>query len=96
MFKTDPTDTKPCPHMRLLVSALSDGALTGIARWYTVKHLDGCAQCRKGMATIMEVRERLRVVHEESGEEAQLSPEQWTAVEEAWMRAEHTHSNPNP
>ena len=91
MFKHDPTDTKPCAHMRTLVSALADGALSGVARWYTLRHIDGCAQCRKGMATIMEVQERLRVIHAEGGEEASLSPEQWAAVEAAWLRAEHTH-----
>ncbi len=94
MFRHDPTDTKPCPHMRLLVSALADGALRGIARWYTQKHIDGCPQCRKGLATIRDVRGRLRAIHAEVDAQAPLTPEQWAAVEAAWLRAEHTHPAP--
>lgn len=96
MLTHDPNDTKPCPHMRLLVSALADEALAGLARWYTRWHLDGCAQCQKGLATILAVRGRLRLIHEDAGEKASLSPEQWAAVEAAWLRAEHTHSPPSP
>ena len=82
--------------MRLLVSALADGALTGVARWYTRRHIDGCPQCQKGLATIQEVRDRLRLIHEKDAASATLSPEQWAAVEAAWLRAEHTHSAPAP
>ena len=48
MFKHDPTDTKPCPHMRHWVSALADGALTGLARWYTERHVGHCAAVPEG------------------------------------------------
>ena len=32
MKKPDPSDLKPCPHMRTLVSAWIDGRVTGLAR----------------------------------------------------------------
>lgn len=46
MKKLDPNDLKPCPHMRTLVSAWIDERLTGLARWYTERHIQGCRQCQ--------------------------------------------------
>ena len=47
MFRHDMQGDKPCRHMRSLVSALADGALSGLARWYAVHHVAGCPRgCR--------------------------------------------------
>lgn len=96
MFKHDPTDTKPCSHMRVWVSALADGALTGIPRWYTERHIAGCPQCQKGLTTIHTMRDRLQTVHETVAEDVLLSQERWASVELNWERIEQARSQPAP
>jgi anti-sigma factor RsiW len=94
MFKHDPTDTKPCLHMRHWVSALADGALTGFARWYTERHVGNCPQCRKGLATILSVRDRLRALI--PGQTTSLSQERWNAIEAAWEQADRERAQIAP
>jgi anti-sigma factor RsiW len=94
MFKHDPTDTKPCPHMRHWVSALADGALTGFARWYTERHIASCPQCRKGMAAIVAVRDRLRALS--PGPTPSLSEERWGAIEAAWEQTDRERTQVTP
>lgn len=93
MFTHDPTDTKPCLHMRYLVSALADGALSGVAKWYTAQHIASCPQCQKGLATIKALRDRLRAIHEEDGEYVQLSSERWAALEAAWQQGDQSRAS---
>jgi hypothetical protein len=82
--------------MRRLVSTFADGALAGLARWYTLRHLGGCAQCRKGLATILAVRGRLRSLSQDHNEDIPLSQERWAAVEAAWEQVDHGHLHSAP
>lgn len=84
--KRDPHDTKPCPHMRGLVSQLADNALTGVKRWFTEQHVKGCPQCQKGLTTICAVRDRLQTLDADAP--AALPPAAWNAVEQEWQAAE--------
>jgi hypothetical protein len=95
MFKTDPTDTKPCRHMRVWVSALADDALNGFPRWFTEHHVAGCRQCQKGLTTIHAMRDRLHTIHE-SDDDVPLPPEHWESVEAAWEQADAARTPPTP
>lgn len=73
----DPDDAlpKPCPQMKGLLSALADGTLTGIPRWYAEHHVKGCPHCTKTLASLHVLRDRVRalgvpVLEESAGEAA--------------------------
>jgi hypothetical protein len=63
MKKLDPTDLKPCPHMRSLVSAKVDGHLHGLAAWYTDFHVAGCKQCQASIPFLTSLKERLAALN---------------------------------
>ena len=88
MFRDDPNNDKPCRHMRSLVSALADGALSGLARWYTVHHVAGCPQCSRGLAYFQALKSRL---HYAPAPAPPLTPAHWVAVEAAWEEADREH-----
>ena len=88
--KHDPSDTKPCPHMRGLVSQLADDALSGLKKWYTEQHVKGCPQCQTGLDSICEVKGRLQTLDADAP--AALPPAAWNAVEQEWQAAEHKAS----
>ncbi len=81
MKKFDPTDLKPCPHMRTLVSAHVDGNLTGIAEWYTKSHIKGCAQCSAALPFLISLKERLVELNVVNHTESSLSDERLSAIE---------------
>jgi anti-sigma factor RsiW len=86
MHKRDPTDLKPCPHMRTLVSARIDGNLTGLAKWYTERHIHDCEQCSKSVPFLQRMQERLRglepaTVDDQPSE--QLTTDRWRQLESA-------------
>ena len=87
MFAHDPTDTKPCPHMRTLVSAFADDALTGLARWYTRQHLASCPRCQQGLATIREMQARLTELDLDA-ETPEARRARWEKIEAALRDAE--------
>lgn len=87
MKKPDPTDLKPCPHMRALVSAWIDGRLTGLARWYTERHVKDCPQCRSSIPFLRSMHARLLSLGAPQ-EAAALEPGRWARVEAEWERAE--------
>ncbi len=89
MFHHDANSDKPCRHMRGLVSALADDALTGLARWFTMHHVAGCPRCRNGLTYFQALHARLMSVGEA---EASLTPERWAATEEAWEQADREHA----
>lgn len=91
MFRHDPQDTKPCPHMRLWVSAWADSALSGLARWYTQWHVAACPQCQKGLHSLSAVRDRLRVLEAERAAPP-LTPDRRAAAEFAWEEADREKS----
>lgn len=88
MFKHNTHSDKPCPHMRGLVSALADNALSGLARWYTVHHVAGCPQCRSALTYFQMLKHRLRFA---AAPTRPLTPEHWQAAEAAWQEADREH-----
>ena len=93
MWKNDPADLKPCPHMQTLVSAWLDGALTGLMRWYTEWHVAHCPRCTDAVPVLRVLRARLRRLSEVPPDPA-LTPEQRNAVEAAWQRADQSSVGP--
>ncbi len=88
-------DGTPCPHLRTLISALSDGSLTGLARWYAAQHAKGCSRCANALVALRAQRDRLRALGLPSPEAAApappvLSPERREALEAAWRRLDET------
>lgn len=87
---------KPCPHMTTLISALSDGSLRGLARWYAEQHARGCPRCAAALDALRQQRQRLRALGMPAPTEADtattapsphalaLSPERRAALEAAW------------
>ena len=86
MLKHDPNDWKPCWHMRTLMSAWVDGALSGLARWYLERHVTGCARCRAALPILRGLHDRLHGMGD--APDVALSTERWAAVEAAWERAD--------
>jgi hypothetical protein len=87
MLKHKTTGSKPCLHMRVLVSAWVDGALGGVAEWYTKWHVAHCAQCASAVPFLRQLHSRLQ---ELGAKEAnlQLSEDRWAKVEAAWEHAD--------
>ena len=56
---------EPCPHMRVLVSSLSDGTLKGPARWYTRFHVVTCPKCKAALKALQALHGRLEVLGKE-------------------------------
>jgi hypothetical protein len=83
-------ETKPCPHMTTLLSALADDSLQGIARWYAQNHAQRCPGCGNALSDLRTLRERIRILGVPSGETLQLSPEHWERLEAAWEEVEKT------
>jgi anti-sigma factor RsiW len=94
MKKPDPSDLKPCPHMRTWVSAWIDGRLTGLARWYTERHVHGCPQCQSSLPFLRGMRARL-LRFAAPPPDAALPPERWAQVEAEWERAERDLAPPS-
>lgn len=88
MFSHDPHDLKPCRHMTGLVSALADDTLTGILRWFTTQHVAGCSRCHNGLEYFHALRVRLVTLEDKEKAKAQMTPEQWAAVEAAWEKVD--------
>lgn len=96
--KVDPDNVKPCAHMQALVSAWLDGHLSGLARWYTTRHVHGCAQCQASLPFLRGLRARLLALPDADNApdgmasplaSAQaLTPQRWNTVEAAWEQAD--------
>lgn len=80
--------TKPCPHMKVLLSALADGSLDGIARWYAEKHASQCPRCGESLASLKVLRERIRTLGVPESEPLHLPDERWQQLEAAWERVD--------
>lgn len=91
-MKSNADDLKPCPHMRVLISAWIDGALSELARWYTTWHLAHCPRCQAAAAALRAMRDRLRALsarpHSDQMGVWGLAPERWQAVEEGWKQTD--------
>ena len=85
--KADPHNLKPCRHMQTLVSAWVDGRLSGLARWYTEKHVKDCPQCRASVPFLKSLHFRLSSLETKPAQDTLTEP-QWQAVEAAWEQAE--------
>ena len=75
---------KPCSHMKTLLSALADGSLTGLARWFTENHAKGCPGCGHTLANLQTLRERVRTLGVPEGAELRLPEDRWAQIEAAW------------
>ena len=73
--------------MRTLVSAWVDGGVTGLARWYTERHIQGCRRCQSSLPFLRAMRARLLNLGAPPPDAA-LAPERWAQVEAEWERAE--------
>jgi len=82
----------PCPQMRTLLSRLADGSLTGILRWYATAHTSRCARCAPALAGLQALRHSLAGLNAAASDagypDLHLSPERWSAIEEAMRTAE--------
>lgn len=87
LHKLDPTNLKPCWHMQTLVSAWLDGRLSGLALWYTKKHIKDCPQCQASVPFLKSLHFRLSGLGQKPAEDT-LSETRWKAVEEAWTDSE--------
>jgi anti-sigma factor RsiW len=83
--------------MKTLLSALSDGTLAGLARWYTEQHVKGCPGCAAGLKALRGLRDRLRALASGGGAATMVEPqpalpgERRAAVLRAWADAEQRH-----
>ncbi len=93
IIKHDPSDTKPCAHMRMLVSALADNQLSGLPRLFTTQHIKGCLRCQHGLAVLHAMRARLERLETTV---PPLSAPRWSRVEAAWEQADHAHDQAPP
>jgi hypothetical protein len=75
---------KPCPHMKTLLSAMADGSLSGLARWYAENHARRCPGCGRALGDLQTLRERIRTLGLPSEGALQLSEERWGRIEAAW------------
>jgi hypothetical protein len=70
--------------MERWVSALSDGSLTGFARWYVQLHLAGCRRCQAALEALRRLQESLHALRTtESAPPTTLSPPRRQALEAA-------------
>jgi len=92
-FKRDPRDTKPCAHMRLLVSALADNQLSGLPRLFTTQHVNGCPRCQNGLVVLRAMRRRLEGLETPI---PSLSTPRWAMVEAAWEQADRARDQAPP
>jgi hypothetical protein len=81
MKRLDPTDLKPCSHMRTLVSARVDNKLSGLAGWYTDHHIKGCAQCQASIPFLTSLKERLLEL-ESDGSDDRLQATRMESIEQ--------------
>lgn len=92
MHRRDPTDLKPCPHMRTLVSAWIDGKLTGLAKWYTERHIHDCRQCSASVPFLRKMHDRLRGLAGVEDNESTLATDRWQNLDAAFDRVEEAAS----
>ena len=92
--KIDPENLKPCPHMRTLVSAWTDGALRGLPRWYTEAHVKGCPQCQASLPFLRTLRARVGELAETGPVPEPLTETRRQTVEGAWEQAESVLAPP--
>lgn len=78
------SSARPCPHMKTLLSALADGTLSGIARWYAENHAVRCPRCGEALASLRVLRDRLRTLGVPGGDT--LSAERVATLEAALDR----------
>jgi hypothetical protein len=75
---------KPCPHMKTLLSALADGSLVGLARWYAENHAQRCPGCGSALMDLKTIRERIRTLGVPDRDSLSLSEERWGRLQAAW------------
>lgn len=78
---------KPCAHMKVLISSLADGTLTGMVRWFAEQHANGCEHCGQTLENLVVLRSRLRAINAfpKKEETLTLTVERRTSLEAAWQ-----------
>ena len=85
--KKNDYDKKPCPHMRTLVSAWLDGALTGFAKWYVEWHMKHCERCSESVPFFQGLHHRLEDLATKD-KAPDLGADRWEKIEAAWAEAD--------
>jgi hypothetical protein len=83
-------EINPCEHMRGSISALADGSLTGLMRWYTRWHASHCPRCGaalRGLRALLAQLQPLRGAPPAQAPDT-LSAERRAGLEEAMRRAD--------
>ena len=81
------TSIDPCHHMKVLLSRLSDGSLTGLGKWYTKLHAAGCPKCGTALEALRQLPPTLREMAEKEATDSDplgLSADRWKRIEDAW------------
>ncbi len=79
-------DVQPCSHMKLLLSSLADGTLTGMVRWFAAQHAKGCEHCGQTLENLLVLRSRLRAMNlsQPADSPLTLTAERRASLEAAW------------
>ena len=77
---------QPCSYMKLLLSSLADGTLTGMVRWFAEQHARGCEHCGQTLENLLVLRSRLRAISASQPKDTPLSltPERRASLEATW------------
>jgi hypothetical protein len=90
---------KPCSHMKLLLSSLADGTLTGMVRWFAEQHARGCEHCGQTLENLLILRSRLRAINSfpKKEDSLALTAERRAALEATWKEMdERSEEGANP
>jgi predicted anti-sigma-YlaC factor YlaD len=74
---------KPCPWMRRALSALADGQLRGLWKWYVEAHERRCPRCGAAYRALLAVRRKLREAGAHDAANLTLGEERWKQIERA-------------
>lgn len=80
-------NSRPCLHMKSMLSGLSDGTLKGLLRWYAERHVAGCRHCAPALSAIVVLEARLRslrVTGPEDDARLRLDEVHRAAAEKGW------------
>lgn len=88
--RDDEHPSKPCPHMKTLLSTTADGNLRGLLLRFTRVHVAGCAPCRGALDGLLILRTRMQTLYhsETQTETLVLTTERRARLEEAWLRVD--------
>jgi hypothetical protein len=83
--------------MRTLLSALADGSLSGLVRWYAESHTKLCVHCSETLEALQALREQLRELPQaalEVNRGMALSEDRWKMLDAAWSELDAATVSP--